>query len=191
VPITDVIPAAPPPPAPVAPKPPPPKKRPKEEEDDEASFLQRKSKPILIAAGSFGGMMLLYFALSSLWSGEPARVPVYPARGEARFEGKSMPNAAIFLHPIGVEDPDYPRPRSTANADGTFELGTYGKDDGAPAGEYRVTVQWFVRPKVAEPEGGAAARNQLPARYSRPETSGLTVRIQPGENKLPALDLKR
>ena len=47
-----------------------------------------------------------------------------------------------------------------------FEKGTYTRDDGAPAGEYNVTAQWFTR--IADPEidDSATPRNQLPARYA-------------------------
>ena len=74
--------------------------------------------------------------------------------------------------------------------DGSFVLGTYGKEDGAPPGEYRVSVQWLVQTQKIETEGNPLPRNLLPARYGNFETSGLDVQIQQGENVLPALQLK-
>ncbi len=70
--------------------------------------------------------------------------------------------------------------------DGTFAVGTYGKDDGAPAGEYRVTVQCFNKVR-----GQDMPANVLPARYAAPDTSGLTVRIQEGDNQLSPIQLTR
>jgi hypothetical protein len=127
--------------------------------------------------------LLLVVFRSRLFS-DSGRVPVHPARGEARFEGRPMADATIFLHPVGVKNPAHPRPRAVVGPDGTFVLGTYRKDDGAPAGEYHVTVQWFAK---AAPHD--VPRNVLPPRYAGPETSGLTVRIQGGKNQLPPIQL--
>jgi hypothetical protein len=118
--------------------------------------------------------------------GDPARARVYPAQGKAVCEGKPLANAAIFLHPVRAQSLDVPRPRAVVREDGTFVLGTYRPDDGAPAGEYRVTVQW-----LRKADGRAAPANMLPARYAAPESSGLTVRIQEGDNQLPPIQLTR
>jgi hypothetical protein len=114
------------------------------------------------------------------------RVRVHPARGKIAFEGQPIANATLYLHPVGGKATDFPRPRAIVGQDGTFLLGTYRKDDGAPAGEYKVTVQWF-----SQPDGGGTPRNLLPPRYAVPETSDLTVRIQKGENQIPPIQLTR
>jgi hypothetical protein len=111
-------------------------------------------------------------------------VRVYPAEGLASLDGKPIPNASLFLHPVGAHGAQVPRPRAVLRADGSFVLGTYRSDDGAPAGEYKVTVEWFG---TSAP--GGLPRNQLPPRYSRADTSGLTVRITEGKNQLPPLKL--
>jgi hypothetical protein len=108
---------------------------------------------------------------SSLF-GSSGRLRVYPASGKVEFVGKPLANASIFLHPVGVKAANFPRPRAVVGADGTFVLGTYRKDDGAPPGDYKVTVQWFHK---ANPRD--MPRNVLPPRYAGAETSGLTLRI--------------
>jgi hypothetical protein len=115
--------------------------------------------------------------------GNGSRLRVHPAQGRVTLDGKPMRDATIFLHPVGVKDPRFPRPRAVVGKDGTFVLGTYRKGDGAPAGDYKVTVQWFSS------TAGGAPRNVLPARYASAETSGLLVRIQQGENQLPPIQL--
>ena len=104
------------------------------------------------------------------------------------FLGKPTPEATVFLHPAdGNGDVTVPHPRGVVKADGTFVLGTYEKGDGAPPGEYTVTVQWLQRRNGAE----GMPSNVLPEKYANPKTSGLTVKITAGKNDLPAIDLKR
>jgi hypothetical protein len=107
------------------------------------------------------------------------------------FAGKPTPGATILIEPLETKEPVFPLPRATVEEDGSFVLGTYAKGDGVPAGEYRVAVQWLMKPNTKEVEGGALARNVLPPKYGKFETSGLTVQIEPRENDIPPLQLKR
>jgi hypothetical protein len=81
------------------------------------------------------------------------------------------------------------KPRGQVEADGTFTLTTYEAGDGAPAGEYQVTVEWWLA--SGKPGDDRPPANRLPARYARAETSKLTARIEPGTNRLAAIELKR
>jgi hypothetical protein len=96
-----------------------------------------------------------------------------------------------MFEPVWTNNPVFPLPRATVKDDGSFVLGTYKKEDGAPAGEYRVSVRWLVKLKKEEVEGGALPVNVLPSRYSKSETSGLTAVIQEGDNDIPGLQLNR
>jgi hypothetical protein len=125
--------------------------------------------------------------------GGDGRRPVHPAKGRLTYQGRPTPFAQVTLHPLDPADKDAPHPTGKVNDDGTFVLTTYTGQDGAPVGEYGVSVQWWLSPaRKGTREGDSPlAVNRLPARYGRPETSGLKVRIQPGENRLPPIDLKR
>src|SRR5262249_35384705 len=116
--------------------------RPQKKNGGDARFLEKWKYHL---AGGLAAMVLIYVFFPTGSSGKPARVPVIPAQGKADFEGKPIPEAAIFLHPVGAKTPPFPRPRAVVQSDGTFVVGTYTKDDGAPPGEYKVTVQWFQR----------------------------------------------
>jgi tetratricopeptide (TPR) repeat protein len=170
------------------------RKKPRRSDDEDEGILRRWVRPVPLAVGGIAALILLYLGFPMRLFGTSDRLKVFPARGQITFAGKPMSGAMIVLHPAGGKDPDFPRPRAVVGDDGSFVLGTYASDDGAPPGEYQVAVQWFRkarRDKNAEVEGGGqTAHNVLPARYGRPETSGLTVHIQEGENQLPALQLR-
>ncbi len=157
---------------------------------EEASILSKWKRPLPLTAASIL-VLAAYCLFFPNLLGKTKRLNVVPAEGVVNFQGKATPGAVVFLHPVGVKDLNYPTPRGTVMADGTFVLGSYTESDGAPVGEYQATVQWF--PKVENPEknDGVMPRNQLPVKYARAETSGLSVRIQEGDNKIPAFQLKQ
>ena len=75
------------------------------------------------------------------------------------------------------------------DASGRFQVTTHQPGDGAPAGAYRVTVEY----RDLVQEGDELARlgpNRLPARYAKRETSGLRCEVTAGTNTLPAWNLE-
>ena len=122
------------------------------------------------------------------------RKPVYPARGQVFFEGKPTPGALVIFHPLNDPDPNAMHPLARVEADGSFALTTYQGKDGAPAGEYTVTVSWVRdvdRQNLTAEEQKKEEPNLLPDRYSNSETSGLRAEIKKGPNELPPFQLKR
>ncbi len=111
---------------------------------------------------------------------------VHPAVGVACVGKTPLVGAQIRLHPRGMTLPDEATPSATVQADGTFALTTFTKGDGAPAGDYVVTVQWF---QVAK--DGSVGGNSLPKRYASPTTSPLSVTIREGKNDLPPITFHR
>jgi hypothetical protein len=111
---------------------------------------------------------------------------VHPATGIARAGHTPLVGAQIRLHPRGMSLPDDATPSATVQDDGTFAFTTFEKGDGAPAGDYVATVQWFR----LGPDGGAGG-NVLPKRYASPTTSPLTVTIREGTNDLPPFTFHR
>ncbi len=143
----------------------------------------------LLAAVGVAALLLLgwwYFRPASA-----ARLQLYPARGKADFEGMPIANANVVLEPAWPTPMAFPRPHAVVKEDGSFVVGTYGKEDGVPAGEYKILVTWLTRGPEPEVEGGPLPENTLPQRYARFETSGLRVRIEARENQLPPLQLTR
>ncbi len=92
----------------------------------------------------------------------PERPAVVPAGGKVllqQADGKVTPMAGahVVLIPINADTrlPAYPSAR--AGPDGSFRLGTFGADDGAPAGDYVVTVEWHDR---SRPKYDVAGRGE-------------------------------
>jgi hypothetical protein len=117
------------------------------------------------------------------------QVAVHPARGQVLFEGKPIPHAIVVLHFLNAPDKIQPQPRALVQDDGSFVLETYGTQDGAPAGEYAVTIEWWL--SSGDPSDDAPPINHLPARFAKADTSGLRVHVEPGENHFPAIQLSR
>ena len=59
------------------------------------------------------------------------------------FGGQPAEGATVTFNPQGANPLKNAAPSATVKADGTFDVGLYGNGDGAPAGDYVVTVQWF------------------------------------------------
>jgi hypothetical protein len=135
----------------------------------------------LFSLGLVGGVLLV-----PACDKHSGHVPVYAVGGQVSYLGRPVPNAFIALHPIDKSNTDVPHPISYADPDGRFSLGTYGAQDGAPAGEYAVTVVWWAAPHLKDAQEGddTTALNRLPPRYADAKSSGLRVHITEGSNEL-------
>lgn len=112
---------------------------------------------------------------------------LHPVKGTVRIDKKAAEHATVVLHPVNPTSADAPKPRGRVNPDGSFTLTTHTEGDGAPVGEYRVTVeQWLAGSRADDPPA-----NRLPAKYANPTTSGLTATVAPGATELKAIELTR
>ncbi len=116
---------------------------------------------------------------------------MYPVHGQLFYQGKPAANALVVFHALDENGaPTGTRPHATVGPDGSYTLGTYGSEDGAPAGEYAVTVEWWLAgQKQRGAEGDDAPTNHLPARFASPKTSRLAATVQAGTNDVPAFNL--
>lgn len=139
------------------------------------------------------GALLASVAFAAGCGGE-TRVDVYPTSGQVLHRGQPLANALVVLHdarPV-AEQQGRPIPRATTDKEGKFQISSYGGADGAPVGEYKVTVftQGGELEEGEDPEGAKQEPDLLRGRYSNPDTSGLTATIKPGENVLPPFELQ-
>jgi hypothetical protein len=110
------------------------------------------------------------------------RKPVYPAKGKVvGADGKPLAGAIVTLHPTEALTDHRHKPAGMADEEGNFTLGTYTETDGAPAGDYVVTVEWRrVRKSPMEP----VPPDRLGGKFSNPKSSQLKQTIVKGENRI-------
>lgn len=115
--------------------------------------------------------------------------PVFPVSGKVLFDRKPAGRALVIFHPLDESDPNAVKPRGEVADDGSFKLSTYGAGDGAPAGEYRVTVEWWL--SSGRPNDDSPPANRLPQRYAVAANSGLKATIEQRSNELKPFELTR
>jgi hypothetical protein len=110
--------------------------------------------------------------------------PPYPTSGQILVNGKPAPEARVVFHHVGDWGEKSIVPQAWTDDDGRFVLSTYGVEDGAPAGEYKVVVEW-----PAYRRGKNVGPDRLAGKYSKPSSTTLTARVEQGENVLVPLQL--
>src|SRR5262245_50678521 len=115
--------------------------------------------------------LLLFIALAGPGCGaKEQRRPAHPVRGAVLVDGKPATKALVVFHPLNDPDPKALRPHGEVGPDGAFTLSTYSSGDGAPAGDYAVTVHWFAG--GASPGADAdPGPDRLGGRYGNSQTS--------------------
>lgn len=113
--------------------------------------------------------------------GRPAR---QPTSGRVTYNGKPASGALVMLWPMPVNKTDWQavKPQGVAGDDGTFHLISYEPGDGAPAGEYAITVRWSGPNAPPGPD-------LLGDRYSDPLKPLRKVTIHEGKNEIPVIEL--
>jgi hypothetical protein len=106
--------------------------------------------------------------------------------GRLLVDDKPAAHAAVALHPIGTNAAAVIRPVAMTQADGSFRLTTHFQNDGAPAGEYTVTLFW-PDPKAPIDEcecKDPAEHDQLCGLYLNAEKSPLRATLRSGDKQL-------
>lgn len=116
----------------------------------------------------------------------PQRTATYPVSTSITYQGKPIPGAFVALHPK-VPQPDVPTPRANIGADGQLKVTTYETADGAPQGEYVLTIEWYKPIK----QGGdvVAGPNVIPRKYASPQTSPVVIHVAEGNSSIPPIQL--
>ncbi len=122
------------------------------------------------------------------------RPPCYPVHGEIFVtQGKDRTPAAgavVVFHPAVPASGDVPRPTAHVGEDGKFVLTTYVKGDGAPVGDYAITIEW-VPPRPPPPYRPKQTGDRLQGRYSDPRTSQMRYSVErKKDNNVPPIELK-
>lgn len=123
-----------------------------------------------------GTLLLLITAACS--SKDYVEVPIHPASGKLMIAGQPGYGAYITFHPVGdVGMSKGNKPFARVARDGSFQVTTYDTADGAPVGDFKVTIYW-----PEDPEARGPSPDRLKGRYADPDASELVARIEPGNN---------
>lgn len=118
------------------------------------------------------------------------QVAVYPVTGKVLVKGQPALGAEVMFVPSdpAMRVPGLPIVTGSVGADGALTLKSYAPGDGAPAGDYQVSVIW---PTQSDPNNPAPqnVQDRLKGRYANPETSGLTAKVESAPTDLPPFEL--
>lgn len=144
--------------------------------------------------------ILCVVAIGWFQSGGEKFPPTFPVRGKVVIEGEIASGAFVVFHPVhdnkkeaapasADEAQPHAMPSGVADNNGNFELTSFRPKDGAPAGEYVVTLQW--QKMILKDDDVSAGPNLVPPVYGKPQLSPLRVKVVEGENKLPVFQISR
>jgi hypothetical protein len=121
----------------------------------------------------------------------PSLRPLYPVEGHVLFNGEPAAHVKVRLLPL-EDSLDRYGPWGEVDDEGRFQLSTYKKDDGAPLGRYLVSFSLIVEKPSPLPDNPwhVTTEERLPAKYTKPNTSGYEVEIKAGNNVLGPFELK-
>lgn len=127
------------------------------------------------------------FATVSLVGCHYTREPaVFPVAGQVVVNGKPAGGATVNFHPQATDgEVAEARPTGKTDADGRFRLTTREVNDGAPASNYKVTINWAksdIRP--GQPAEDARVIRLLPSEYFLANRTPLTANVKPAPNEL-------
>jgi hypothetical protein len=114
---------------------------------------------------------------------------VHPVRGQVLLNGKPVPQAVVTFHATGAAAGQEPAPSAQTDEQGYFRLTSYASGDGAPEGEYAVTVTWFRSYPTGPAPDDSTTANFLPPRYANPARSQLRAVVHAGDNELPPIQV--
>lgn len=172
-------------------------------------FLRHRAEPLptltmpwYVHRRSLGGKLaqlscLVLVCVLGCGDGKIAR---YPVSGSVKVNGKPAAGARVIFCPVGGSE-EFQKERPTGKTDdaGNFDLTTFVKGDGAPAGDYQLSIMWIPSKGQAPdklPEGmfeertGGGRGDLLRGRFANPAKSGLTATVTETENSLPPFELE-
>jgi hypothetical protein len=135
-------------------------------------------------------LLIGLLAFAGCGDGKVAR---YPVSGAVHVDGQPAEGAIVIFCPVStVPEADRLRPSGRTDAAGRFNLTTLERGDGAPAGNYKVLVQWPAKlpDDGRRGRGGAGGPDWLQGKYFDLENATLTAIVEEGPTTLPAFELE-
>jgi hypothetical protein len=118
--------------------------------------------------------------------GKRGWLETYPVKGTVLVDGKAAKGATVSFHPREATGDKPYLPTGQTDENGEFSLSTFVTNDGAPAGEYDVTVVWSVR---YNPISTLWEGDKLNGQYADKSKSTLRVSVEKHPQQLPPFEL--
>lgn len=132
---------------------------------------------MFIKKRSFQYILLLSAMLLVVGCG-PSRPETATITGTVTYQGKPLDDARVSFYPSKG------RPANgMTDSQGHFSLTTFEVGDGAMLGEHNVAIakqKMLSAPTAQNPRG--TMKYYIPQRYADPKTSGLTAKVDRGDN---------
>lgn len=141
---------------------------------------------------SLAATMILGLAVLAGCDNAPQRdgPPTYAVTGTVTQDGSPVDGATVRFQLVDGAQAS----TGVTNDQGRYVLATFAAGDGAPAGDYRVTITKEVAkggaqavseddPNYTGEEGDVEMENVLPEKYAKADTSGLTATVTSGANE--------
>lgn len=139
-------------------------------------------------------IVALMFGVFAIGCSDDKFHKVFPVSGRILVNGQPADDCLIYLH--RTFDDDHPRrvmPYAVSNAAGEYKITSYITDDGAPQGEYIVTIEWRERSGVMN--NNYEGIDRLDGAYAKPEITksmpGFKVQVGKQPLVLPDFELKQ
>jgi hypothetical protein len=145
-----------------------------------------ENSQFLQSAAKRPNLLLVLAALAALAVGGcgSKSVSVVPVKGKVLLGGQPLQTGSVSTTP-----PAGRGSRGSIEADGSFELSTFGDHDGALPGTHAVAV--IARePSIGSGPEATPGRLLVPKRYTDPTTSDLSIEVKADGDNHPVLELK-
>lgn len=141
-----------------------------------------------------GLVLLVGLTMASCSGGKPSLNPV---KGKVLYKDGPASGVGVTLQRVGASDVGSQPSTGQTDENGAFEIVT-GQDDGAPEGEYIVTMIWMVdasgkpkKPGTISMSPDTVVADKLKGRYSdRKKPAFPNVTIKKGVNQLEPFRLQ-
>lgn len=123
-------------------------------------------------------------------------IETYPVRGEVTYNGKPLTDGTVVYLPA---KPGGRQATGAIQPDGTFQLTTQQRNDGAVKGDYQIVI-YAYEPHPGEPQsredyeaiaqtGGLKRGYVIPERYADAATSGLSDTVDDNHSGFKKIEL--
>jgi hypothetical protein len=135
--------------------------------------------------GLFGIALAAFIGLLT-GCGKKGWLETYPVKGTVLVDGKPAKDVMVSFHPKEITGDKPYVPTGQTDEKGEFNLSTYVTNDGAPAGEYDVTIVW---PERYNPISTLWEGDKLNKQYSDKTKTPLRVTVEKQPQQLPPFEL--